>query len=115
MEFQKKVFSELFDKIILEKHDYKKDQEHKTDLDASKLINANFDPEYVKSIRIRAIRNVSNYCLPPFCTRGERRDVESILVKTLYKLDDKGVYYSLKGIIYKKQNSSILVCLFSFS
>lgn len=54
----------------------------------------------MKSIRIRAIRNLTGYCLPSFCTRGERRDVESILVKALYGLDQdyKGVYYSIKGL-----------------
>lgn len=83
----------------MEKHGHRKDGQHPTDLDTSKLINASFDPAYVKSIRIRAIRNVSGYCLPSFCTRGERRDVESILVKALYELDRvyKGVYYSIKG------------------
>ena len=57
------------------------------------------DPDYIQSIRIRAIRNVKGYCLPTFCTRGERRDVESILVRALYSLDDeyRGVYYSIRG------------------
>ncbi len=98
------MFSDLFDKIIFEKHSYTKDQNHSTDFDSSKLINSKFDSDYVKSIRIRAIRNVSGYCLPSFCTRGERRDVESILVRALYGLekDYKGVYYSIKGFFLYK-------------
>ncbi len=90
----------MFDKVILEKHNYRPDQTHQTDLDISKLENAEFDPEYVKSIRIKTIRNIRGYCLPPFCTRGERRDVESIVAKALMNLNSayKGVYYSLKDL-----------------
>ena len=58
------------------------------------------DSNYVQSIRIRTIRNLRGYCLPPFCTRGERRDIESVVVKSLYNLDNsyKGTYYSLKEL-----------------
>jgi hypothetical protein len=102
-----KIFKEIFDKVIYEKHGFNKDQKQPFDFDSSKLINAEFDPDYIQSIRIRAIRNVKGYCLPTFCTRGERRDVESILVRALYSLDDeyRGVYYSIKG-------SDIIFCLF---
>lgn len=93
------VFKEIFDKIILEKHNYKPDQIHPTDLDASKIQNGQFDPDYVLSIRIRAIRNIKGYSLPSFCTRGERRDIESIIVKALYSLKNlNGTYYSLKEL-----------------
>ena len=94
-----KIFKDIFDKVIYEKHGYNKDQKQPFDFDSSKLINAEFDPDYIQSIRIRAIRNVKGYCLPTFCTRGERRDVESILVRALYSLDDeyRGVYYSIRG------------------
>jgi len=68
-------------------------------LDSNKLKNAEFDPDYIQSIRIRAIRNVKGYCLPTFCTRSERRDVENMLVRALLSLDEdyKGVYYSIRG------------------
>lgn len=93
------VFKELFDKVILEKHGYKPDQVHTTDLDTSKIKNGIFDPGYVHSIRIRAIRNIKGYSLPSFCTRGERRDIESIIVKALYSLKDlNGTYYALKEL-----------------
>jgi creatine kinase len=94
------VFSDLFEKIILEKHGYKSNQQQKHDFDASKLKNGLFDSEYVLSIRLRTIRNLSGYCFPSFCTRGERRDIESIIVKSLYDLDEesKSVYYSLKDL-----------------
>lgn len=109
-----KVFSELFDKIIQEKHNFKPGQVHPTDLDPSKIRNAAFDPEYVKSIRIRAIRNIKGYCLPSFCTRGERRDIESILVKALYNIDKdlRGNYYPIKDLSSEEETILTLVVEF---
>jgi hypothetical protein len=71
-----------------------------TDLDASKLAGVSFDPDFVVSLRLRTIRNVRGFCLPAFCTRGERRDVETMLAKALYALDVKynGQYYSIKDL-----------------
>ncbi|CAF0923555.1 unnamed protein product [Brachionus calyciflorus] len=94
-----KIYKELFDKIIVEKHGFKPDDTHQTDLDASKIQNGQFDSDFVLSIRIRTIRNIKGYCLPTFCTRGERRDIESIIVKALYGLENlKGTYYALKEL-----------------
>ena len=89
------MFRELFDKVIEMKHGFKAGQRHVTDFDTTKLQNAVFDPKYVESIRIRTIRNIRGYCLPSFCTRGERREVESIAVQALTQLDKyKGMYFS---------------------
>ena len=43
--------------------------------------------------------------MPSFCTRGERRDVESIIVKSLYNLGDSysGTYYSLKDLSIEEE------------
>jgi hypothetical protein len=99
------VFQDLFDKVILERHGHNPNESHPTDFDASKLKNGELDAEYVLSIRMRAIRNLKGYCLPTFCTRGERRDIESVLVKALYALDSefKGTYYSLKELNAEEQ------------
>ncbi len=45
--------------------------------------------------------------MPSFCTRGERRDVESIIVKSLYNLEDKydGTYYSLKDLTLEEETT----------
>jgi creatine kinase len=96
----KKTFKEIFDKVIEEKHNFGPDQRHVTDFDGSKLADVAFDPAYVLSIRLRTIRNIRGYCLPPFVTRGERRDLESVIVKALYNLDDryKGTFFSLKDL-----------------
>lgn len=94
------LFRELFDKVILAKHGFKHEDRHVNDTDAGKLKNAQLDPEYVLSLRARTIRNISGYCFPSFCTRGERRDVESLVARALYDIDRayKGVYYSLKEL-----------------
>jgi len=95
-----KVFRDLFDKVLYEKHGFKRDQRQQLDTDANNLKNAEFDPEFVMSIRIRTIRNISGYCFPSFCTRGERRDVESIIARALYDMNGNynGGYYSLADL-----------------
>ena len=100
------VFSELLDKVILERHGHAANDSHPApDYDGSKLHNGHLDPEFVLSIRMRVIRNLRGYCLPTFCTRGERRDIESVLVKALYAMDEqyKGTYYSLKELNAEEQ------------
>lgn len=75
-------------------------------MDARKIENAEFDPNYVISTRIRTLRNIKGYCMPSFCTRGERRDVESIIVKSLYNLDEyDGTYYSLKDLTLEEETT----------
>ena len=109
------VFRELFDKIIYEKHGYTPDQTHNTDLDSTKIENGQFDPEYVLATRIRTIRNIKGYCLPSFCTRGERRDIESIVVKVLYSLQSvKGTYFSLKELSQDEEVALSNVCFLTF-
>ncbi len=107
------VFRDLFDKIILEKHNYTADQVHVNDLDATKLTNGSLDPNYVLSIRIRTVRNIKGYCFPSFCTRGERRDVESLIAKAFYSLDSrfKGTYYSLKDLNQQEEANLVNVSL----
>jgi creatine kinase len=105
------VFKELFDKIIYEKHKYKLEEKHRTDLDVEKLENGTFDEKYVLSIRVRTVRNVRGFCLPPFCGRGERRDIESVLVKSLYNLNDRfsGTYFSLKELSIEEEANLLIV------
>jgi creatine kinase len=101
------LFRELFDKVICEKHGLANlaQSSYAPDTDAAKLRDAELDPEFVLSVRVRTIRNVSGYCLPSFCTRGERRDVESLVAKALYDIDKgyKGVYYSLKELTNEEE------------
>lgn len=92
------TFKEIFDKVIEEKHEFLPNNHHVTDYDWTKLNNATFDSDYVVSIRIRILRNLRGYCLPSYCTRGERRDIESVVAKSLYGLPQKGTYYSLKDL-----------------
>ena len=85
-----RVFGELFDLIIKDKHfGYDSYQEHKTDLNANNLnINEPLDKNYVLNLQIKAIRNIRGFCLPPFCSRGERRDIENLIVNILYNSNE---------------------------
>lgn len=102
------VFQELFDPIIEDRHGgYKPSDEHKTDLNpdnlqvrgrrgggaaggrargAPALIGSrsapqggdDLDPNYVLSSRVRTGRSIRGFCLPPHCSRGERRAIEKL-------------------------------------
>ena len=78
------TFAELFDPIIEERHGgFKKNDTHKTDLDASKIRGGKFDERYVLSSRVRTGRSIRGYSLPPHCSRAERRGVENVVTEAL--------------------------------
>lgn len=39
------------------------------------------DPDYVLSSRVRTGRSICGFCLPPHCSRGERRAVEQLSIE----------------------------------
>ncbi|XP_067930371.1 creatine kinase, flagellar-like isoform X2 [Watersipora subatra] len=91
-------FADLFDPVIDGRHNgYSKTAKHVTDLDNSKLTNAEFDPDFVLSSRVRTGRCIRGLRLPPSNDRAERREVERVLVNALNTLDGnlKGKYYPL--------------------
>merc|ERR1712227_757212 len=93
------TFAEFFDPLIEARHGgYKKDDMHTTDLNADGLVmDEPFDPDYVFSVRVRTGRSIRGYALPPWCSRAERRKVESISVQALDRFDGdlKGKYFPL--------------------
>ena len=105
------TFSDLFDPVIESRHNgYKKTDTHKTDLEAKNLVGGdNLDSKYVLSSRIRTGRSIRGYCLPPHCSRAERRGVESIVTSALDSLKGsfKGKYYPLKGMTEEEQQQLI--------
>ncbi|CAD5121875.1 unnamed protein product [Dimorphilus gyrociliatus] len=104
------VFKELLDPIIDGRHGgYGPDQKHPSDLDWTKLKGGEFDPKYVLSSRVRTGRSIKGIALPPHCTRGERRKVESIVTEALGSLtgEYKGKYYPLSTMTEKEQNQLI--------
>ena len=110
-----KVFRELFESVIFEKHGLKSPPSQLHDFDSKKLKDAQLDPNYAQSIRIRTVRNISGYCLPSFCTRGERRDIESLVARALHQIDEihhRGVYYSLKDLSREEEAFLVKVTYF---
>jgi len=108
-----RAFTDLLDKIIEEKHfGYKHSDVHKTNLNANELKNAKFDANFVLKLEIKAIRNVRSFCLPTFCTRGERRDLESIFYKIFFNIDSKhefknsGNYYPLNYLFESNESAT---------
>ena len=105
------TFAELFDPVIESRHNgFKKTDLHKTDLAADKLVGGdNLDPKYVLSSRVRTGRSIRGFCLPPFCTRAERRGVQGVATKALGSLQGEfqGKYYPLGGMTEEEQQQLI--------
>ncbi|XP_065067123.1 creatine kinase, flagellar-like isoform X2 [Rhopilema esculentum] len=106
-----KVFAELLDPIIELRHGgYKPTANHRTDLNPENLVGGDdLDKNYVMSSRIRTGRSIRGYCLPPFCTRAERRAVEKIIVEAVNSLEGvfKGSYYPLPTMPFEQQDQLI--------
>ncbi|XP_074484123.1 creatine kinase, testis isozyme isoform X2 [Sebastes fasciatus] len=105
------VFKELLDPVIEDRHGgYKPSDKHITDLTASNLKGGDdLDPNYVLSSRVRTGRSIRGFCLPPHCSRGERRAVEKLSIESLASLsgDLKGKYYALKNMTDAEQQQLI--------
>merc|ERR1712168_911658 len=105
------TFAEFFDPLIEARHGgYKKDDMHTTDLNADSLVmDEPFDPDYVFSVRVRTGRSIRGYALPPWCSRAERRKVESISVQALDRFDGdlKGKYFPLYEMTEAAQDQLI--------
>lgn len=105
------VFKDLFDPIIEDRHGgYQPSDEHKTDLNPDNLQGGDdLDPNYVLSSRVRTGRSIRGFCLPPHCSRGERRAIEKLAVEALSSLDGdlSGRYYALKSMTEAEQQQLI--------
>ncbi len=62
--------------------------------------------KYIQSTRIRAVRNISGFALPPGLHREERKELENHLIGIFNKLSKKlgGSYRSIKDISVEEQN-----------
>ncbi|CAI5684878.1 unnamed protein product [Oreochromis niloticus] len=121
------VFKDLMDPVIEDRHGgYKPTDKHKTDLNPDNLQSVSacrggscspsssqggddLDPNYVLSSRVRTGRSIRGFCLPPHCSRGERRTIENLSIETLASLegDLKGKYYALKNMTEEEQQQLI--------
>jgi len=92
------TFKPFFDAVVEKRHNgFKPSDTHKTDLDYTKLVNAKFDPKYVRSSRVRTGRSIRGLTLPTYCTRAERREVERLFKGACERLTDDlaGKYHAL--------------------
>uniref|UniRef100_A0A8C6VDR9 creatine kinase n=1 Tax=Naja naja TaxID=35670 RepID=A0A8C6VDR9_NAJNA len=105
------TFCDLFDPVIEDRHGgYKPTDQHKTDLNPDNLKGGDdLDPNYVLSSRVRTGRSIRGFCLPPHCSRGERRAIEKLSVEALASLegDFSGKYYALKNMTDAEQQQLI--------
>ncbi|XP_026554341.1 creatine kinase B-type [Pseudonaja textilis] len=105
------TFCDLFDPVIEDRHGgYKPTDQHKTDLNPDNLKGGDdLDPNYVLSSRVRTGRSIRGFCLPPHCSRGERRAIEKLSVEALASLegDFSGKYYALKNLTDAEQQQLI--------
>ena len=99
------VFQELFNPIVKVLHRYDPSTEkHSSDFGFDKIEFSEsqrqlFD-KFVLSTRVRAVRNISGFCLPTGTTDVERLAVESILRKKFSGLtgDLAGTYFELANL-----------------
>jgi len=105
------VFADFFDPVIEKRHNgYAKSAKHKTNLNPKNLVGGDdLDDNYVLSCRVRTGRSIRGISLPPWCTRAERRAVETIVTDALSQLDGhlKGMYYSLTTMTDEEQEQLI--------
>ncbi|XP_061782505.1 creatine kinase, testis isozyme-like [Nerophis lumbriciformis] len=105
------IYKELFDLVIEDRHGgYKPTDTHKTDLNPDNLVGGDdLDPNYVMSSRVRTGRSLRGFCLPPHCSRGERRALEKIAIEALGALTGEmtGKYYPLNTMSDAEQQQLI--------
>nr|CCA27873.1 creatine kinase putative [Albugo laibachii Nc14] len=100
------VFKKIMDPVIEGWHQFKTEDMHHTDLDVSKLQNADkIDYTYVQSTRVRSGRNIRGMSLPPGTTRAERLQVENLISSALSTLSDElqGKYYPLMNMTKEEE------------
>lgn len=100
------VFKKIMNPVIEGWHQFKTEDMHHTDLDVSKLQNADkIDFNYVQSTRVRSGRNIRGMSLPPGTTRAERLQVENLISSALSTLSDElqGKYYPLMNMTTEEE------------
>ncbi len=105
------VFAALFDKIIAEYHNFKKEDLHQSNLNPEDLFAPNLDIEgkYIISTRIRVARNIKDVSLGTAILKKQRNEIEnrvSTILKSL-KGELAGKYYALKGMRKEEKESLI--------
>lgn len=106
------TFSKIFDRVVEEYHGHKKNDKHKSDMNADQLTNADFSEEesaMVNSTRIRVGRNLDGYPLGPGVTKEQRLEIMNKVVTACneFEGDLKGTFYPLEGMSQEDQDQLI--------
>lgn len=115
------TFAELFMPILEAYHSPSRGlaEKFRSEFNPNKLSGALLNDLYVVSCRIRTVRNIRGFALPPFCTRKERREVCSLVTQAclvlpedlsgsvcaIDKLSEEHLNMSSKGLIPDKSSS----------
>jgi len=119
------TFKPFYDLIVSKRHNgYAPEDTHTADLSYEKLTNAKFNPKFVRSSRVRTGRSIRGLCLPTFCTRAERREVERLFktccerltgdlageYRALFDMEEKEIEdYIDQHLLYDKPVSPLLI------
>ncbi|EDO40639.1 predicted protein [Nematostella vectensis] len=96
-----RVFAELFDLVIEERHNgYKQNATHVSDTNPTKVKHGKFDENFVLSCRVRACRSIKGFRLSPINSRKEKRGIEQIAKNALGTMQGEfeGRYYALSSM-----------------
>ena len=105
-------FALLIDKVIEAYHGHKPEDNHVSDMDASKLDCPPFSPEddaMIVSTRIRVGRNLEGFPLGPGVSKEQRDEIMKKVVAACdtFTGDLKGTFYPLEGMSKETQDQLI--------
>lgn len=82
------VFRELFEPVVVARHNLADSPKHTVDLDVAKVGSEPVDAagKHVISCRLRCARNLRDVPFPPSISKEQRREVERVAVKALLDL-----------------------------
>jgi arginine kinase len=97
------TFNKLFDQVILNYHQHKLEDTHKSGMTSEELTDYELSEEdaaMIVSTRIRVGRNLAAYPLGPGVTKEQRLEIMKMVCEAAESFDDdlKGKFYPLDGM-----------------
>ncbi|XP_029014148.1 zgc:172076 isoform X4 [Betta splendens] len=84
------LFCDFFDRVIEAHHEHKISSETpESDLNYANLKGSDdLDGSYAVGCELSVVRGVEDFCFPPHCSRGERRQLLALARRALQRLED---------------------------